>query len=806
MYRRNPPLQLQLLHPDRPGATPCEVGVSVRGLVLRRTGSEAPGAPLRIPWWAVAGLDADGIEDVEGLGTLQVVAVATDAGTLSLAATAADVSVLLRRVAGHARWWRTSRGRRVGGVMRAGAVVSGTAARRLWSLRRHPIPRSGSAPVRPALAVLMGAVLLAGPAIEMAVSGPGVSGVASAASRAHAVDRSPWRGLHNGALRPSGSSAVSLPPATTPPAPAPPSLADQPALRPHELFGFAPYWTLDQSSGFDVSGLTTIAYFSVDVNANGTLDQSGPGWDGYQSQALADLVTRAHAAGSRVVLTVTCFDQATLDQVTSSPAAAATLAQQVLQAVQAKNLDGVNIDFEGEGSADQVGLTALVDKVSSTMHAADPHYQVTMDTYASSAGDPGGFYDIRALAPSVDGFFVMAYELNLSASASPSSPLTSSMFSNQTAAEQYAAAVPPSKVILGVPYYGYDWPTTDGTLSAQATGPPSTPSDAQIAAAGHPVYWDPVTDTAWTSYQVGSQWHEAFFEDPTSLYFEAQMAQSLGLAGLGIWALGMDGNDPQMLGALLGFAPAVKDSALGPSSTSGSAAAAPGTTTTTTAPNASPGSSSSTTTTTSPVVTTTTSGSPSPSSTTTTAPTSTTTTTIGYQYGGTFQSQQVQGEKVPLTKVPPSEQQSVTTGTATLLGTLSTFTTNDPGTVSCLTAQTESTAPQPNTLSVYEYIPNGGPAPSVAVVVASSATGVGDCTDAYFTFPLSYTQAQSNGGSNPGITTGSTTTTTTSTTTTSTTTTSTTTTSTTTTSTTSTTTSTTATNATDAPTTTTTGR
>jgi len=769
MSRRNPPLQLQLLHPDRPGATPCELRVSFRGLVLRRTGHEAAGAPLRIPWWAVAGLDADAVEDVEGLGTLQIVAVSTDAGTLSLAATAPDVSVLLRRVAGHARWWRTSRGRRVGGVLRAGAVVSGTAARRLWSLRRHPIPGSDSAPVRPALAVLMGAVLLAGPVIEMAVSGPGYSGIASAASRGHAVDRYPWGGLHNGALRPKGSAPVSLPPATTPPAPAPPSLADEPALRPHELFGFAPYWTLDQAGGFDVNGLTTIAYFSIDVNANGTLDQSGPGWDGYQSQALANLISRAHAAGSRVVLTVTCFDQATLDQVTSSPAAAATLAQQVLQAVQAKNLDGVNIDFEGEGSADQVGLTALVAKVSSTLHAANPHYQVTMDTYASSAGDPGGFYDIKALAPSVDGFFVMAYELNLSASASPSSPLTSSMFSNQTAAEEYAAAVPPSKVILGVPYYGYDWPTTDGTLSAQATGPPTTPSDAQIVAAGHPVYWDPVTDTAWTSYQVGSQWHEAFFEDPTSLYFEAQMAQSLGLAGLGIWALGMDGNDPQMLGALLGFAPALKDANLGPSSTSASPAS---TTTTTTAPTRSTTTTSpAVTTTTSPAVTTTTSGSPSPSSTTTTAPasTTTTTTTSGYTYSGIFN-----GQTWSLSQVPSSQEQSVTSGTGTPVGQLTSFQTNDPS-MACL--ESTGQAPQTNALSVWQF----GGSPGVDVVVATQPTP--DCVAVDFTF-----SPQSTGGSNPGITTGSTTTTTTSTTTTSTTTTSTTST----------------TNATDAPTTTTT--
>jgi spore germination protein YaaH len=181
-------------------------------------------------------------------------------------------------------------------------------------------------------------------------------------------------------------------------------------------------------------------------------------------------VTRAHAAGDRVVLTVTDFDQQSLDALTSSPSAAGTLAAAVVSAVEAKNLDGVNLDFEGQGSADQAGLTALVGTVSAAVHAADPHYQVTMDTYASAAGDPAGFYDIAALASEVDGFFVMAYDLNLQGAPSAVSPLTSDMFSDETTLTQYTAVVPAAKVVLGLPFYGYDWPTANGSLSAAAPG------------------------------------------------------------------------------------------------------------------------------------------------------------------------------------------------------------------------------------------------------------------------------------------------------------------------------------------------
>jgi Glycosyl hydrolases family 18 len=351
--------------------------------------------------------------------------------------------------------------------------------------------------------------------------------------------------------------------------PAPAAVANQPALTPHEVFGFAPYWALPDSSQFDLSGLTTVDYFSIGINPDGSLDNSGPGWDGYQSQNFIDLIDRAHAAGDRVVITVNDFSQASLDQLATSTTAPQTLAKSLLILVKAKDLDGVNLDLEGSGSGDQVGITNIVQVASQTLKAANPHYQVTMDTYASSAADTNGFYDIPALSSYVDAFFVMAYQLNLRSSPNSESNLTSSMFSNQTAVNQYLNAVPASKVILGLPFFGYDWPTTNGTLSAQPAGGPTIITYAQEADSGHPMYWDAVTDTAWTSYQVGSQWHEAFFENPDSLYLAAQMAQENGIAGVGVWALGMDGsNDQAMVSALDGNAPAKKDVLAGPSSTS----------------------------------------------------------------------------------------------------------------------------------------------------------------------------------------------------------------------------------------------
>jgi hypothetical protein len=376
-------------------------------------------------------------------------------------------------------------------------------------------------------------------------------------------------------------TVVELPKAPAPPPPAPPQVANEAPLSSHEVFGFVPYWTLAQESSIDVSGFTTLAYFSVDANANGTLAESGSGWNGYESEDFADLVARAHAAGDRVVLTVECFTQPQLTDLTTSSQAAQTLASQVLQAVSSKNLDGVNIDFEGAGN--RTGLTSLVTTVSDVLHAANPHYQVTVDTYASAAGTQG-FYNVPALASAADGLFVMAYGLNLASGPTAASPITSNEFSDTTAAAEYAAAAPPGKIIFGLPYFGYVWPTDDGTMSAVATGTGAGISDADVLAGGHPVYWDPVTDCAWTSYEVGTQWYEAYFTDPASIFLATQLAEREGFAGVGAWALGMEGDAAQMTAALDGNAPPQRAGPAGPASTSmskSSGSSAPKTTSTT---------------------------------------------------------------------------------------------------------------------------------------------------------------------------------------------------------------------------------
>jgi len=286
--------------------------------------------------------------------------------------------------------------------------------------------------------------------------------------------------------------------------------------------------------------------------------------------------------------------------------------------------------------------------VSSQLRAVNPHWQITMDTYASSAGDPAGFYDIAGLDPSVDGFFVMAYDMENPDTPSPTAPLVGNGDTDTSALEQYEAVVPRSKIVLGVPAYGYDWPTSGAELGSPATGPATPVSYAQIASMSSPVYWDPDTETPWTSYEQGNQWHEVFFDNPTSIALKARLAELMHVAGVGIWALGMAGNDPAMAQALLGSAQAAKY-ATGPSQ-SGTTGAPPGSST------SSP-------------------SSPSPSTGSTTSTTSTTSFSP-YHYAGTWNAHPETLETADPTTLPGR-------GSGRSAGELTGFSTDDPSTT-CL--------------------------------------------------------------------------------------------------------------------------
>lgn len=343
-----------------------------------------------------------------------------------------------------------------------------------------------------------------------------------------------------------------------------------PRLR-REVFGFAPYWQLSSTGLWDLSLLTTIAYFGLDVRGDGRLDASGPGWTGWNSRQLVNLVAAAHRRGVKVVLTIKQFDTGTINRIVTDQRATYAAVTHTIDALASRGLDGVNVDFEGRSDPRYphlaAGITHFMTVLSDRIHARWPAAEVSIDTYSGSASSDGGIFRIGDLAPHVDAFFVMAYDMvhsNMPGQAGPNAPLTGFRYNDTDVLRQYLARAPAGKVILGVPYYGYKWPTRDDGPYARATGGPTVDTYAGFladAACSHlRRSFDERSKTPWASWfsparadpcgANGNTWRELYYDDPGSLGLKYDLVNASGLRGVGIWALGYDGRSRDLWNVL----------------------------------------------------------------------------------------------------------------------------------------------------------------------------------------------------------------------------------------------------------------
>ena len=336
-----------------------------------------------------------------------------------------------------------------------------------------------------------------------------------------------------------------------------------------EVLGFLPYWKLDTTTraSLRLDLVSTIAYFSVGVQANGYLARGSAavpatGWAGWTSPAMTEIINSAHARGVRVVPTITMmawdYDYTEMATLLNSSAYRSRLAADVVAMVRDRRADGVNIDFEPVPSSLRSQFTALVRQIKKALVDARVGSYVTVDTMAGAATWSTG-YDVVGLTASgaADALMVMAYDFHYGGSsrAGGVAPIESDhIFAAGDALRDHLARVSPGKLIWGVPYYGRAWNTTGAGLNASVRSPAQsvafsyywkdggTPAGGKVLGQRHGRKWDATGQVPWfVFWDAGSGgYRQGYYEDPTSLRAKYNLVNKNDLAGIGIWSLGMD--------------------------------------------------------------------------------------------------------------------------------------------------------------------------------------------------------------------------------------------------------------------------
>lgn len=338
----------------------------------------------------------------------------------------------------------------------------------------------------------------------------------------------------------------------------------------YEVFGFAPFWTINKLDSVDFELLTTFAYFGVPIKNNGGLDKSDYGYTVFKSDKATEIFKKAHKHNTRVVLTITCMENEAIESFLSNDTAIEKTINETISEVKERGIDGVNIDIEYIGTPAPIlrsQFSKFVAGLTEKMHKQVPNSRVTVSVYASSAKEEK-LYDIASIGNSADGVFMMAYDFSVkgSSTASPTAPLYGYKegkysYDISTAVEDFSNKMPAEKIILGVPYYGYNYLVYGEPRIKAETRPMDSwrgrplvqtyeiaQKNIKIERQG----WDDLGKTGWIGYYVPDTdtWRMIFLDDMRSLGIKYDFAKSKNLAGVGMWALGFDHGRPELWSVL----------------------------------------------------------------------------------------------------------------------------------------------------------------------------------------------------------------------------------------------------------------
>ena len=322
-----------------------------------------------------------------------------------------------------------------------------------------------------------------------------------------------------------------------------------------EVYGYLPYWRIDSATvdRIQYELVSTIAIFGLGIKADGNLDTSWVGYQEYIGDDVAAITNAAHDKGVRVVPTFQIFDSGTLPKMRAflaSTSAQTRFIGQALDLMAARQADGANLDFEPMLNEDAASYLAFVGRFRTAMKARFPSAQLVNATSAGAGKDL-----IVGLVPIVDRQMIMTYGYRNGSStiAGAVAPLDNTSRTVKAHIERILQWAPAKTVLLGVPYYGYDWPVTSTIPNARvqtdkttygavksvtyasardflAAHPEVTRQYDALEGSGFYTYWDA---TKATSRQV-------YFEDERSLADKYDFALTTGLAGIGIWTLDND--------------------------------------------------------------------------------------------------------------------------------------------------------------------------------------------------------------------------------------------------------------------------
>ena len=332
---------------------------------------------------------------------------------------------------------------------------------------------------------------------------------------------------------------------------------------PKEVAGFYPYWNLSKVPELDLTNLSTVYYFAVHLKRDGTFNENDPGISGLNSDNGKLLKEKVLQNGAHWGVTIVNMSANSITRNINNPARQQTIIDNTIKLMKQEGFTALNIDLEYVGRPDEArkkSFTTFTRKLTHAVHREIPGSTVSLDAFADSVKKPR-IFDMKSLGEIVDHVIIMGYDFYPLASkvAGPVAPLTGKEqhgYDVTTSVNDYLSKLPSQKLLLGVPFYGYDRPTEKdekGSAVISSTEGPKVSSYARSVETAQKnnslVNFDDESKSVWFSYfdKQNHTWRQVWFENERSLGLKFDLVNRTNLGGIAIFALGDDSREAKPL-------------------------------------------------------------------------------------------------------------------------------------------------------------------------------------------------------------------------------------------------------------------
>ena len=211
------------------------------------------------------------------------------------------------------------------------------------------------------------------------------------------------------------------------------------------------------------------------------------------------------------------------------------LIAEVIANMQAKGYRALDVDFEFLGAALAQAYAGFITRLRTQLSPLGYPVIVALapKTYARQPGELYEGHDYAALGEAADAVLLMTYEWGYTYGP----PMAVAPLPQVRQVLQYALTViPPEKIFLGIPTYGYDWPLPYERGVTRATSLSPEQALALARDFGAAIQYDETAQAPFFRYfAADGREHEVWFEDARSAQAKLSLAAENGLQGLGLW-------------------------------------------------------------------------------------------------------------------------------------------------------------------------------------------------------------------------------------------------------------------------------